>query len=257
MAAEVKLSAVLITKNAQAHLRECLATLAWCDEIVVLDSGSTDATAAICDAAGARFIVSPDWPGFGPQKNRALELARGEWIFSVDADEICTPELRAEIERVMRANGSDQDAAAYQCARLSSFCGTFMRHGGWWPDRVTRVWRRGRARFSDDVVHECVIADGGIARLRAHLIHYTYDNLEQALEKLNRYSTLGAEMAFKQGKRASLASALGRGAWAFARTYFLRLGLLDGAAGFQLALYNAQTTYYKYLKLAYLSRPPR
>ena len=246
-----RLSAVLITKNASAHLREYLAALAWADEIVVLDSGSTDDTRAICESARAHFVAAADWPGFGPQKNRAIDLARGEWILSIDADEICTPALRSAIEQAIE---SEAPFAAYEMSRLSSFCGHFMRHGGWWPDRVTRLWPRGRARFSDDIVHERVIVDGPVGRLDAHLVHYTYDDLEQALEKANRYSTLGAQLAYKSGKRATLISAIARGAWAFVRGYILRRGFLDGAAGYQLARYNAQTTYYRYLKLAYLSR---
>lgn len=244
-----RVSAVLITLNAEAHLRECLAALRWCDEIVVLDSGSTDATPAICAEAGARFERSDGWPGFGPQKNCALALARGEWIFSVDADEVCTPELRAEIEKAITAGGAD----AYEMPRLSSFCGHWMRHGGWWPDYVTRVFRRGRARFSDDVVHEHLIVNGRTGRLRAHLQHYTYDTMAQALAKSDRYAQAGAEQAHRQGKRAGALAAPLRGGWAFVRTYLLRRGFLDGVAGWRLARYNARTTYLKYATLARLS----
>ena len=244
-----RVSAVLITLNAEAHLRECLEALRWCGEIVVLDSGSTDATPAICAQLGARFERSPDWPGFGPQKNRVLALARREWIFSVDADEICTPELRAEIEAVVNAG----TATAYEMPRLSSFCGHWMRHGGWWPDHVTRLWRRGAARFSDDMVHERVLLDAPLGRLSSHLRHYTYDTMAQALEKMERYSTAGAEQAHRQGKRAGALAAPLRGGWAFVRTYLIRRGFLDGAAGWQLARYNAQTTYRKYAKLARLT----
>lgn len=250
-ATKPKVSAVLITLNAQAHLRECLTGLTWCDEIVVLDSGSTDATAAICREFGARVEVSPDWPGFGPQKNRALALASGDWVFSVDADEVCTPELRAEIEAVVRSPGT---TVAFEMPRRSSFCGHWMRHGGWWPDRVTRLFRRGTARFADVVVHEHLVVGGAVARLREPLLHYTYDTLEQALEKMNRYSTLGARQAFDGGQRATPLTAVLHGSWAFLRTYAIRLGWLDGHAGLMLAYYNAQTTYYRYLKLWLLGR---
>lgn len=245
-----RISAVLISYNAQAHLRECLQSVAWMDEIVVLDGGSTDATAAICAEFGAQLHENRDWPGFGPQKNRALALARGDWIFSLDTDEVCTPALRAAIERAVRGGG----AAAYEMPRRSSFCGHFMRHGGWWPDYVTRLFRRGAARFSDSRVHERLIVDGAIGRLDTPLLHYSYDTLEQALEKMNRYSTLGAQQAFEAGKRATPLTAVLRGAWAFFRTYVVRLGFLDGAPGLVLARYNAQTTYYRYLKLWYLGR---
>lgn len=244
------ISVVLISLNAQAHLAECLRSVMWADEIVVLDSGSTDATAAICAEAGARFSVSADWPGFGPQKNRAVALARGDWIFSLDTDEVCTEELHAAIAAAVRSGAF----AAYEMPRRSSFCGHFMRHGGWWPDRVTRLFRRGTARFSDARVHESLVVEGAVGRLDTPLIHYTYDNMQQALDKAERYATAGAQQAFEAGKRASPLTAALRGAWAFARTYVIRLGFLDGAPGFALARYNARTTYLRYLKLWELGR---
>jgi glycosyltransferase involved in cell wall biosynthesis len=245
-----RISAVLISLNAQAHLRECLQSVAWADEIVVLDSGSTDATAAICAELGAKFTVSSDWPGFGPQKNRALALASNDWIFSLDTDEVCTPELRAALEQAARTGA----CAAYEMPRRSSFCGHFMRHGGWWPDYVTRLFRRSRARFSDSKVHERLVVDGAIGRLDPPLIHYTYDTMEQALAKAERYATAGAQQAFDAGKRSTPLGAALHGAWAFIRTYLVRRGFLDGAPGFALARYNAHTTYQRYLKLWKLGR---
>jgi glycosyltransferase involved in cell wall biosynthesis len=244
-------SAALITLNAQAHLRECLASLAWCDEIVVIDGGSSDGTTAICAEFGVRLVQAADWPGFGKQKNRAVEQCAGEWIFSIDADEVCSEALRAQLLAFIAAPG---EAAACEMPRRSNFCGHWIRHGGWWPDRVTRLFRRGRARFSDDMVHERLLVDGPMARLSEPLLHYTYDTLEQALAKMDRYSTLGAQQAYARGRRATPLSALARGAWAFFRTYLLRLGLLDGGAGLMLASYNAHGTYYRYLKLWLLCR---
>lgn len=240
-----RIAAVLISYNAQAHLRECLQSVAWMDEIVVLDGGSTDATRAICAEFGANFHENRDWPGFGPQKNRALALATADWIFSIDTDEVCTPELRVALERAVRDGG----AAAFEMPRRSSFCGHFMRHGGWWPDHVTRLFRRGAAHFSDSRVHERLIVDGSTGRLTTPLIHYTYDTMEQALAKAERYATLGAQQAFEAGKRSSPLQAALRGAWAFVRTYVIRLGFLDGAPGFALARYNAHTTRLRYRKL--------
>jgi glycosyltransferase involved in cell wall biosynthesis len=251
--AAMRVSAVLITRDAQAHLRECLESVAWCDEIVVVDGGSRDATPAICAEFGAVVVEETEWLGFGVQKNRAIAKASGDWLFSIDADEVCTPALRAQIGRQLAATR----AAALEMPRRSSFCGHWMRHGGWWPDYVTRVFRRGAARFSEDLVHERLIVDGPVERLTEPLLHYTYDNFEQALAKMDRYSTLGAEQAHARGKRATPASALLRAAWAFVRTYILRLGLLDGGAGLMLASYNAQGTYYRYLKLWLLGRPAR
>lgn len=246
----VRVSAVLITLNAESHLDECLRSLAWADEIVVVDGGSTDATTAICARHGARVITQRDWLGFGPQKNLALSHAQGEWVLSLDADEICTPELRAEIESVLRQPAHP----AYEMPRLSSFCGHWIHHGGWWPDHVTRLFRRDAARFSDDAVHERVIVGGSTGRLKAHLLHYTYDTYAQALQKAERYSTDGARQAFARGKRAGAFAAALRGGWTFIRCYLLRRGFLDGAAGWRLARYNAHTTRLKYQKLAALSR---
>lgn len=245
-----RVSAALITRDAQAHLADCLAALAWCDEIVVVDGGSRDATLQICTDAGARVIHAPDWPGFGPQKNRAIEACSGDWIFAVDADEVCTPALQRELLATIATTRAD----ALSLPRRSSFCGHWMRHGGWWPDRVTRVFRRGRARYSDDLVHERLIVDGAVHEIAEPLLHYTYDSFEQALAKLDRYSTAGAQMAHARGKRATPLTALLRGGWAFFRTYVLRLGVLDGWAGLMLALYNGHGTYYRYLKLWLLNR---
>jgi glycosyltransferase involved in cell wall biosynthesis len=253
-AARPSVSAVLITRDAEAHLRECLQGLAWCEEIVLLDSGSRDATLGIAREFGAKVYVDLDWRGFGAQKNRAIARATGEWVLAIDADEVVTPELRAEIEAALATPDSN---AAFQLPRRSSFCGHWMRHGGWWPDYVTRLFRQGRARYSEDLVHERLLVDGPSARLRQPLLHYTYDSLEQALAKMDRYSTLGAQQAHARGKRATPLTALLRATWAFLRTYLLRLGMLDGAAGLMLALYNAHGTYYRYLKLWLLGRAAR
>lgn len=248
------LSAVLITRDAARHLRECLESLRFCDEIVVVDGGSRDATLQLCAEAGAKVSEIREWAGFGPQKNRAVQLATGDWILSVDADEVVTPELRTAIEQAIR---DPRGHAAFEMPRRSSFCGHWMKHGGWWPDHVTRLFRSGAARFSDDIVHERLLVQGRTSRLSVPLKHYSYDTLEQALDKMNRYSTAGAAQAWQRGQRAGLLSAIGRGTWAFVRTYVVRLGVLDGRAGLMLAYYNAQTTYYRYLKLWLLGQRGR
>ena len=244
-------SAILITRNEAQNLPDCLAGLAWCDEIVVLDSGSTDETIEIARRAGARVHTSSDWPGFGPQKNRVLALARCDWILSVDADERVTPSLAAEI-RATISGASPCDA--YAMARLSSYCGQFMRHGGWYPDRVVRLFRRGKARFSDDIVHESVQTQGGVGRLREDLLHISYRSFEDVLDKMNRYSTAGAHKAASRGRSSSLLSAWLHSRWAFIRAYFLRLGVLDGRLGYVLACSIAHETWYRYVKLWSLPR---
>ncbi|MFN7085997.1 MAG: glycosyltransferase family 2 protein [Burkholderiales bacterium] len=244
------ISAIVITKNAAHTVRRCLESLAWTDEIVVVDSGSTDRTPDICRELGAAVHETRDWPGYGPQKNRALALARGEWVLSLDADEWVPPTLRAEIERTLAAPAA---RAAYAIPRRSSFCGRFMRHSGWWPDYVVRLFRRDAARFSDDVAHERLIVNGATGRLKQPLMHQAIDDLDQMLSKMNAYSSSTARMLHERGRRASLATALLHGWWAFMRTYFLRLGFLDGREGFMLAVANAEGSYYRYLKLMLLA----
>jgi glycosyltransferase involved in cell wall biosynthesis len=216
------------------------------DEIIVVDSQSTDNTVEIAQRHGAKVTQPNDWPGFGPQKNRALELATCDWVFSIDADERVTPELGAEITRVLRLGASD---VAYKLPRLSSYCGKFIRHAGWQPDYVLRLFKRGTAKFSDDLVHERVVTDLPVHALKNHLLHYSYLNFSQVLSKVDAYSTASAKQAYARGKRSSVAGALGHGAWAFFRTYVIRRGFLDGAHGLALSISNAETSYYKYLKL--------
>src|SRR5574340_373531 len=218
-----ELSIILITKNEAANIRACLESVAWADEIIVVDSGSTDDTVAICKELGATVHVH-DWPGFGVQKNRALGYAAKDWVLSLDADERVTPELRAEIESVLETVRSD----GYEIPRLSSFCGRFMRHSGWHPDFVLRLFRRDKGRFSDALVHESVQLQGSIARLRQPLLHYSYRDFEDVLFKLNSYSSAASAMLQRKGKKGSLLQAIGHGLWAFIRTYFLRAGFLDG-----------------------------
>lgn len=245
------LSVIIITKNEEAAIGRCLESVAWADEIIVLDSGSSDRTVEICRARGAKVTVTGDWPGFGPQKSRALSQATGDWVFSLDADEWVSPSLAEEIRR--RINEPDS-LAGFEVPRLSSFCGRFMRHAGWWPDHVLRLFRKGQARFSDDRLHERVIADGPVGRLRGVLLHESFPDLEDVLDKLNRYSTAGAAMLREKGKQGGLAAALGHGMWTFLKTYIFQAGFLDGREGFMLSVSNAEGAYYKYLKLMALAR---
>lgn len=249
-----KLSVIIITKNESANIADCLASVAWADEIIVVDSGSTDDTASIARESGARVYVHADWPGFGPQKNCALDYAVCEWVFSIDADERVTPALRASIEAVLDMPAEEH--AAYEISRLSSYCGHFIKHAGWYPDYIVRLFRRDAARFSDDLVHEHLLVEGHAGKLDGELLHYSYQNLEQVLGKVNQYSSAGAAMMQQRGKRATLSGAVLRGLWSFIRTYFLRAGFLDGQEGFMLAVSNAEGTYYRYLKLMLLGRKP-
>ena len=214
-------------------------------QIVVVDTQSTDRTLVIAQRYGALISSPPDWPGFGPQKNRALDLASEDWVLSLDADERLTPELRAEIKGVLDKPQTD----CYAIPRLSWYCGRFMRHSGWTPDYVDRLFKRGSARFSSDLVHERLIPKGPVLRLKNQMLHYSFMNLAQVQEKMERYSTASAQQAFLRGKTASPLKAILHGAWSFFRTYILRAGFLDGPQGFSLALANAKGSYLRYIKL--------
>ena len=246
------LSSIIITRNEEANIAACIASVAFADEIIVVDCGSTDRTVDLARSAGARVVTTTDWPGFGPQKNRALAHATRPWVLSIDADERITPALRDEIVRVVGEPAPR--FAAWDMPRLSSFCGQYMRHSGWYPDRVTRLFRRELGRFSDDAVHERVVVEGATGHLSNQMLHSTYPDLETMLAKLDRYSTASAQSMFERGRSSSLLGALVRAKWAFVRTYVLRLGFLDGRMGLVLALSIAETTYYKYLKLWVLGR---
>jgi len=254
----MKLSAVIIAKNEAAVIGRCVSSVLWADEVVVLDSGSSDGTVEQARALGARVESSAGepWPGFGAQKNRALDLARGEWVLSLDADEWVTPELRAEIERALSAAAGNPGStpSAWRMPRASTFCGRRMYHSGWWPDHVTRLFRRGRARWSPDLVHEKLVLDGAVASLASPLMHEAVRDLDDALAKMTAYSSAGARMLHARGRRTTLAGAVVRGLWSFFRSYVVRRGFLDGREGFLLAVANGEGTYYRYAKLLQLQR---
>ena len=241
------LSVILITRNEEANLADCLSSLEGiAQQIVVVDTNSTDRTLEIAQKHGALVSQPADWPGFGPQKNRALDLATGDWVLSLDADERLTPALRSEI---LTAIHHSAQVDCFAIPRLSWYCGRFIRHSGWSPDYVDRLFKRGTAHFSDDLVHERLIPNGQAAKLENPMLHFSFMNYSQVLQKLDRYSTASAEQAFAKGKTSTPLKAVLHGLWAFVRTYVLRAGFLDGAQGFALAISNGQGTYYRYMKL--------
>jgi len=236
-----KLSVIIITKNEAENIRACLESVKWANEIIVVDSGSVDATVEICRELGAQ-VHQHDWPGFGVQKNRALAYATQEWVFSIDADERVTAELKQQLINAMK-NGSED---GFYVPRFSQFCGRFIRHSGWYPDYVLRLFKRTRGHFSDDMVHERVMLEGDAGRLTSPLLHYSYKNEADVRRKTEQYAKAGALQMLQKGKSATFADAPLRAGWAFIRTYFLRLGFLDGIAGFYVARMNFRTTYLKY-----------
>jgi glycosyltransferase involved in cell wall biosynthesis len=241
----------VIAKNEEANIGPCLDGLAFCDERIVVDAGSSDRTVELAQQKGAR-VVTHAWEGFGAQKNFALSLAQGDWVLSIDADERVSPALAREIEHAVAEGRAD----GYEIPRLSRFVGRDMRHSGWFPDYVLRLFRRGKARFSDDLVHERVVCDGTVARLTEQLAHHSVTRLEEAISRIDRYSTAGAEMLVAAGRRVSFADGITHGIWSFFRAYVLRLGFLDGREGFLLAVANAEGTYYRYMK-AWLAKRRR
>ena len=248
------LSVSVVAMNEAHDIRDCLESVrGLAMETIVFDSGSTDGTPALCRELGAR-VFETDWPGDGPQKNRALAEATGDWVLCLDADERVGEALRREIERLLD-EGSPH--AAFSTPRRSSFCGQFMNHSGWWPDRIIRLFRRGSARFTDVRTHTHLIIDGTTGTLNGSIIHIAIGDLYEALDKANSYSTSGALTMAENGKRSSLRKAIGKGLWAFLRTYLLRRGFLDGRRGFMLAVANAEGTYYRYAKLSLLNERQR
>ncbi|MBV9557925.1 MAG: glycosyltransferase family 2 protein [Pseudolabrys sp.] len=237
------MSAIIITRNEAENIAACLDALLFCDERVVVDSASTDRTREIAAKMGAR-VVDHEFAGFGPQKNFALSLATGDWILSIDADERVSSALAKEILAAIEKPSQD----AYAIKRISSFLGRKMGCNGLFPDRVVRLFRRGRARFTDDAVHERVVCEGPIGRLTRPLQHDTVRKLEDALARVDHYSTASAQMIVSSGRRVSFVTGITHGLWAFFRTYVLRLGFLDGREGFLLAVANAEGSYYRYMK---------
>jgi glycosyltransferase involved in cell wall biosynthesis len=239
-----RLSIIIVAKNEAINIADCVRSASFADEVIVLDSGSTDGTPDMAVAAGAQ-VVTTDWPGYGPQNNRGIDLATGDWFFSLDADERITPELAAEIRQAI----TRPDVNGFRVPRTSMFCGRFMKHGGWRPDYTWRLARRGMGRFTEHFLHAHLKVQGPTGTLREPMVHYSYRSMDSVLEKLNRYSSASARDMTAAGRSGSLGRAIGHGLWAFFRTYFLRLGFLDGRWGFMLAVSNAEGTYYRYVKL--------
>jgi glycosyltransferase involved in cell wall biosynthesis len=249
-AARATLSVIIAVKDEERNIAACVRSASFADEVLVLDSGSSDRTVELAEAAGAR-VLRTDWPGYGPQQRRGIAAASGEWVLSLDADERISPELQREIIAAIGTGTHD----GYWLPRLSELCGRFIHHGGWRPDYTLRLGRRAKSDFTTHFLHAHMTVQGSTAKLAQHLVHYSYRDLADMLEKLNRYSSGHARDMAERGKGASLGSAVAHGLWAFVRTYVLRAGFLDGGHGFILAVYNAEYTYYKYLKLA-LARQP-
>jgi glycosyltransferase involved in cell wall biosynthesis len=238
-----RLSAIIIAYNEAANLPGCLASLTFCDEIVVVDGGSGDGTAAIAQKAGARVVSKPDFTGFGAQKQAALDAARGLWVLSIDADERVPDALAGEIRATIGRPAHD----GYRINRKTSFLGKYLRHGGWYPDRVLRLARREAAQFSDDPVHERLDVSGSVGDLANDMIHLSYRTVDDVLTKQRRYALLSARVRRERGARGGLGVALTRACFTFVKHYIVQCGALDGAHGFVAAAAKSQETFWRYL----------
>jgi len=242
------ISATIITLNEEKNIGDCLASLDFVDEIIVLDSGSSDQTEELCRAYPKVRFYHQEWLGYGRQKNRAAELARHDLILNIDADERVSPQLRHSIEQF-----DNRSSTAARMARENYFGRRWIRYCGWYPDYSIRLYDRRTSSFSERAVHESLQAAGTVATLAGNLVHYTYDGVGDYLERMDRYSTLAAEEYHRAGKTAGLLQMLLKPFATFIKMYLLRRGFLDGRAGLVLSLLYAVYTFCKYAKLSELN----
>jgi len=242
-----KLSVYIITYNEADKIADAVNSVLWADEVLVLDSNSSDETAQIASALGATVIQIP-FTTFGKLRNDAIAACQHDWVFSLDADERCTPAARAEIAAVM----AEPQADAYYVPRRNWFMGRWIRHSGWYPDyRQPQLFRKSALTFNDhDEVHESYQVQGTVGYFKSAIVQVPFQNLEQLVHKMQRYSSLGARKLTRKNKPVGMGTALIHGAWAFFRIYILKRGFLDGWAGFVLALGNFEGTFYRYAKAA-------
>ena len=249
-ASSAAISAVIITRNAGGHLGACLHSLAFADEILVVDSNSTDNTVALAQAAGAR-VVQQAWLGFGPQKQFAVGAARHDWVLCIDADERISPRLAHSIQQQLQ--DIHQPPRSYSMARCNRFLGRWLRHGEGYPDWSLRLFHRGHASWSNDDVHETVMTTVDVGRLSGDLLHDSAEDVTTYLAKQNRYSSLHAEALYSQGVRAGYSRLLLSPLARFIKFYFLRLGFLDGGPGFAHVAIGCFAAFSKYAKLIELT----
>jgi len=247
--ARARVSAVVITLNAAGQLAECLASVAFADEILVVDSGSTDGTRELAQKYGAR-VVAQDWLGFGRQKQFAADQAANDWVLSLDADERVSPELAASLVRALQS----PTASVYRMARRNRFMGRWLRHGEGYPDWSARLYHRGKARWSEDMVHEKLLYASTPGTLEGDLLHESAQDLGRYLDKQNRYTTLAAAALHEQGRSAGVVELILSPLVRFIKFYFLRLGFLDGVPGLVHISIGCMNSFIKYAKLAVLAR---
>jgi len=245
----VKISATIITFNEERNVPRAIESLRAVDEVVVVDSGSTDRTVELAEKLGARVIESP-WPGYAKQKNFAAEQAQHDWILSIDADESLSEALEGEIWQ-LKKNGPSFDA--YTMPRMAQYLGRWIRHSGWYPDRKVRLYNRRKSKWIGEFVHEAVKVEGSVGHLESNLLHFTCNSLSEHLKTMDRYTTLAAEQLIAAGERPSWGRLVLEPPWTFFRTYVLKLGILDGVEGLAIANMAALYNFVKYAKARFMS----
>ena len=242
------LSVALIVKNEELNLAECLDTVKWADEIVLLDAGSSDKTIEIAKQYTDKVFINADWQGYGVQRQRLQEFTSCDWVLMLDADERLTPELISTVKDVLK---EDNRHAVYALPRLSWCFGDFIRHSGWYPDYVTRLYAKDKAQYSSQLVHEKLEYDDSVSliKLKGDLLHYTYRDLEHYLVKSAGYASAWAEQREARGKSSSLLQGFLHGLGCFLKMYVFRLGFLDGRQGLLLAMLSGHSTFAKYADL--------
>jgi glycosyltransferase involved in cell wall biosynthesis len=246
---DTSISAIVITLNEEACIASCLESLAWTDEVVVVDSGSVDRTEEICRSFPNVRFINNAWPGYGPQKNFALSHASTSWIISLDADEVVSPELARE---VIETVGRPCNYNGFRIMRKNYYRNHWVRHSGWWPDEIIRVFRKDSGRFNDRIVHESVEVNGRVGSLPGVLEHRSFHGAEDFLDKALRYSVPGAKQMKQAGKRGGAVRALVRAAATFFKIYILKRGILDGRDGLLIAVSGAVGVFYRIIKLTEL-----
>jgi glycosyltransferase involved in cell wall biosynthesis len=246
----MKISATIITYNEERNIARVIESLRCCDEIVVVDSGSSDRTCELAEKLGAKVYDSP-WPGYAKQKNLAAEKSSNDWILSLDADEALSENLEAELWRIKKG-GPKFDA--YTMPRLAQYLGRWILHSGWYPDRKVRLYHRDKANWVGEFVHESVHTAGTVGHLEGQILHYTCESLAEHIHTLDRYTTLAAEQIIYQKRKITLARIIFDPPWTFVRTYFLKAGFLDGLEGLAIAYMAAFYNFLKYAKARFMSR---
>jgi glycosyltransferase involved in cell wall biosynthesis len=241
-----KLSVVTIALNEEHNIVQCLESVRWADELIVVDSGSLDLTVERAKQFPAK-VMQMDWRGYGATKNEALQHATGDWILWLDADERVTSELAKEIQEILKNDNGK--VAGYTVPRKAYFLGKWIKHCGWYPSRVTRLFRRTRGKFSETKVHEHLMLDGVVGKLQHDLLHYTDPNLHHYFQKFNRYTSLAAEDLHADHRAFAVSDLFLRPPFVFFKMYFLRLGFLDGLHGFILSIVSMAYVFVKYAKL--------